>query len=124
MTIECALKALWLKQGRKYAFPGKGFLQGLKLSLAPMGGASKHNLRAMAVAVGMSDKGELELVEHLSWFVEWAGRYPVPLIAEKMLPKEQQYSGTVIPHVITPEKLENATRLAERLIEEAKPWKR
>ena len=122
MSIECSLKALWLKQDRRYATRGEGFLRDGKLNLRVIEGARKHKLRKMATTVGLSDVAELELLERLSWFISWAGRYPVPLSAGQMLPKNMENSGQVIPRVISVEDLKKADGLAVRLLEEATPW--
>jgi hypothetical protein len=122
MSIECSLKALWLKQDRRYARAGTGFLRDGKLQLAAMKGAAKHDLRMMATVVGVVDVAELELLERLSWFVLWAGRYPVPGTADQMVPKHFKKSGQVIPRVIRVEDLVTADALAVRLLDEATPW--
>jgi hypothetical protein len=94
-----------------------------KLNLNAMSGAARHDLRKMGIAVGMTDDGELELLERLSWFVLWAGRYPVPNTPEQMSPKRLAKSGPVIPVVIRPSDVKEAGQLAARLLEDSTPWK-
>ena len=94
-----------------------------ELDLDAMPGAKHHNLRRMAETVGKSDVAELELLERLSWFVKWAGRYPVPGSAGQMFPKTFKVKGQVIPYVINVQDATSAEALAVRLLEEAPPWK-
>ena len=47
LSIECSLKALWLKQGRRYAKPGAGFFRDGKLHLQEMPGAKSHTICAV-----------------------------------------------------------------------------
>jgi hypothetical protein len=122
MSIECSLKALWLKQDRKYARPGAGFLRDDRLDLTVMDGATAHDLRRMATAVGLTDVAELDLLERLSWFVAWAGRYPVPRVAEKMVPRDMETRDNVIPRVISVDDVAEAEAIAVRLFDEATPW--
>ena len=75
----------------------------------------------MAVAAGITE--DLELLERLSWFVVWAGRYPLPGTAEQMMPRTMDKSRRVIPRVIRVEEVQRADELAERLHDQATPWK-
>jgi hypothetical protein len=76
----------------------------------------------MGIEVGIVDPHELELLERLSWFTRWAGRYPVPRSVEDMLPRYMKESGKVIPKVLWVKELQDADKLAERLLNESQPW--
>jgi hypothetical protein len=121
-SVECSLKALWLKKDFRYTRSGAGFMRDGKFQLRAMPGALRHDLRRMAVEVGISDLGELELLERLSWFIKWAGRYPVPLNVADILPRYMKQTGKVIPKVLWVNELKEADNLAERLIQESQPW--
>jgi hypothetical protein len=121
MAIECALKARWLKQGRRFATPGAGFSRDGKLDLNVMWGARGHNLRAMAATVGLSNEADLALLDRLSQFVKWAGRYPVPGSAEQMT-RPTKHAGPVSARVISVEDVTQANVLAKRLLAGAAPW--
>jgi hypothetical protein len=49
----------------------------------------------------------------LPWFVSWAGRYPVPLTPQEIVPKNMEHSGQVIPRLISVDDLKKAEGLAE-----------
>jgi hypothetical protein len=82
LAIECALKGLWVRGGRSLIKDGK-FLAGP--------GAKDHKLHLLAAAVADVveldlSADELNVLERLSKFVIFAGRYPVSLKPEGMAP--------------------------------------
>lgn len=47
-----------------------------------------HKLESMAVSLGIPlETSECELIERLEHFLEWAGRYPIPLFSEELYPR-------------------------------------
>ena len=61
------------------------------LAVAPNGnfGQKSHDLQSLAAAFGLVLlPQEAELLERLQQFVEWAGRYPIPLYRESLYPRE------------------------------------
>jgi len=66
-SIECHLKALWLKQGRFLANKGKYV------------GPKYHDLERLTDELGIKDKfstGEIRVLRVLTWFI-FKGRYPI-----------------------------------------------
>lgn len=52
-------------------------------------GQKTHDLQALAQDFGLTlTSAEAELVERLQQFVEWAGRYPIPLYRDALYPRE------------------------------------
>lgn len=48
-----------------------------------------HNLQALTSELSLAvSQAEAELLERLQHFIEWAGRYPIPLLAEGLYPRE------------------------------------
>lgn len=70
LSLECLLKALWLKQGNKIAEDGE--YKGVK-------GAGDHDLLQLAAVVGLKlDKTEKDVLKRLSKIMTSNGRYPIP----------------------------------------------
>lgn len=82
LGIECLLKAIRILQfqaaGKPIATENK------RGSLALVNELKTHDLLGMAKAAEIElDQAETELLERLTDFVEWAGRYPVGVAAEQ-----------------------------------------
>ena len=57
-------------------------------------GLKSHELLSLSKELGLSfSPDEREFVERLQIFVEWAGRYPIPLYKEGLYPRELQNGG-------------------------------
>jgi len=79
-SIECALKALWIKNGNKLIRDGK--YRGVV-------GAKDHNLFQLAQAAGFpATDRENDVLRRLSKFSQFAGRYPVGKAPNDMKPEE------------------------------------
>jgi len=82
-SIECSLKALWLKQGKILAKEGKYV------------GPKYHDLERLADELGIKDKfstGEIHVLRVLTWFI-FKGRYPISSNSKE----EQKLYGWGIP---------------------------
>lgn len=81
-ALENLVKAICMIVHPEYFTPNK--LTGIKT----------HNLRELCTRCSIDlDKDELILLDKLSEYVEWMGKYPIPLELGKMYPK-QQSNGT------------------------------
>jgi hypothetical protein len=79
-ALECCLKALWVRKGRKIVRNGK--YKGVT-------GAKDHNLVQLAAAAGFTPTtAERDVLRRLSNFVRFAGRYPVAKTTDEMRPDE------------------------------------
>lgn len=88
-AIECALKGLWVKKGNKIVDEEKGKYVGV-------GKSQDHELVQLSRAVGFSlTKTETDVLQRLSKFVRFAGRYPVAKKADEMQPYELPVIGKV-----------------------------
>jgi hypothetical protein len=77
-AVECGLKALWLRKGNELVTGGK--YRGIR-------GAQDHNLVQLANAVGFAVSPKEEgVLNRLSRFARFAGRYPVAKTANEMAP--------------------------------------
>ncbi len=117
-AIECALKGLWVKAGNKVVQNGR---------YAPIPDARDHELAQLAQAIGKCivlpvTEEELSVLERLSAFVIFAGRYPIPRTPEKMAPVKSLSGGTQVPHVFTPEDFQVANRLLNRFTTALNPF--
>jgi len=78
-AIECGLKALWIRKGNKIISNGK--YRGVK-------GANDHNLTQLAQAAGfIPTTNEADVLQRLSRFSQFAGRYPVAKTPNEMKPE-------------------------------------
>lgn len=75
----------------------------------------------MAAKVKVS-VAERAVLERLSGFVKFAGRYPVATTPEQMKPKKIPGGKKVAPTFITNAELELAEALASRLMKNVEPW--
>jgi hypothetical protein len=86
-AIECALKGLWVKGGNKIVAGGK---------YIGVTGAKDHDLAQLAKAVGFSlTVAESDVLQRLSKFVRFAGRYPVARTSDEMRPHAVSVIGKV-----------------------------
>jgi hypothetical protein len=86
-AIECALKCLWVKKGNKVVENGK---------YVGVGKGQDHDLVELSRAVGFfPTMFETDVLDRLSKFVRFAGRYPVAKKPEEMQPYEVPMVGKV-----------------------------
>jgi hypothetical protein len=104
LAIECLLKGKWVKDGNKLVEPGTQKMQKVK-------GAGDHELLQLADAAGFNaSPEERDVLERLSVFVVWSGRYPVAMNPQKMLKRRG-----IAPRFFTPEDFSCAERIGNRL---------
>lgn len=81
-AIECSLKGLWLRRGNEIIKNGK---------YVGIPGVPDHDLLRLSRAVGFMPKpAEADVLQHLTKFIRFAGRYPVAKTADANLPKPQR----------------------------------
>jgi hypothetical protein len=86
-AIECALKGLWVKNGNEIIKNRR---------YVGVSGAKDHNLIELSEAAGFSPTTiESNVLQHLSKFVRFAGRYPVAKTPDEMQPIEIPRIGKV-----------------------------
>lgn len=86
-AIECALKGVWVKNGNKIVMNAR---------YVGVTGAKDHNLIQLSKAAGFSPTiVETDVLQHLSKFVRFAGRYPVAKTPDEMRPLEIPVIGKV-----------------------------
>jgi hypothetical protein len=86
-AIECALKCLWVKKGNKIVANGK---------YVGVPGAKDHDLMQLSKAVGfLPTMTESDVLQRLSKFVRFAGRYPIAKKPDEMRPHEIPAIGKV-----------------------------
>ncbi len=74
-AVECRLKAALLKKGGSPVSP-EGILQKQ---------FKHHNLRRFAVEAGVGlSETDLQVLDGLTAFLEWRGRYPIPTKWERL----------------------------------------
>lgn len=82
LGIECLLKAIRILQFQAAGKPVTAKNKRGSLALAKE--LKTHDLRGLAAAAGINlDAAEVTLLERLTDFVEWAGRYPVGVAADQ-----------------------------------------
>jgi hypothetical protein len=103
LTVENLLKAGLAAQG-KAAAPNGNF------------GQKSHDLQSLAAAFGLVLlPQEAELLERLQHFVEWAGRYPIPLYREGLYPRELLDGSKTVLYGFSTADGENITDLLHKI---------
>jgi hypothetical protein len=112
LMLENLLKAVLISRASPLDSKGRFILKG-------------HGLLNLADRVGLKlSENESFLMERLTHFVEWAGKYPVPLTNEPMLPRTLPQGGFApLHHSLIGADFEGARRIANRL-ERLLPGKR
>jgi hypothetical protein len=106
-AVECALKGLWLRAGNKLIVNGK-FIR--------VPNTGEHELGQLARVVSeqvhlpLTDE-ELSVLDRLSAFVLFAGRYPVSLRPEEMKERKTSDGGRQVPTFFSEEDFQVAKRL-------------
>lgn len=105
LAIECLLKGKWVKDGNKLVQPGTDRLQRIP------GAGRDHRLLPLADSTGFKlSAEERDVLERLSAFVVWAGRYPVPMNPQDLLMRRK-----IAPRFFSREDFASSERLANRL---------
>jgi hypothetical protein len=95
-AIECALKGLWVAAGNKIVENGQ--YSGVR-NIGPHElGKLARVVTALPVAVRVS-AAELNVLDRLSAFILFAGRYPISKKPEAMAPIKVPGRGKQVPHV-------------------------
>jgi hypothetical protein len=110
-AIECALKGLWVGAGNKLVVEGK---------YQRPGKVSDHQLRQLAELVTpfcqiRLTAPELNVLDRLSHFVRFAGRYPVPRRAEEMGPVPSYTGRRQVPSWFSSDDFDVTKRLLKLL---------
>jgi hypothetical protein len=104
-SIECALKGLWIKAGNKIVKDG-GYV-GVK-------GVGDHEVGQLAQLVDPSLSAvELDVLNRLSAFIRFAGRYPIPKTAQEMTPVSVPGRGKQAKSFFSKEDFGTAERLLD-----------
>ncbi len=86
-AIECALKGLWVRNGNKIVMGGR---------YVGVTGAKDHDLMQLSKAAGfLPTMAETEVLQRLSKFVRFAGRYPVAKTPDEMRPQGVSLIGKI-----------------------------
>lgn len=84
-AIECALKGLWVRRGNKIVQNGK---------YVGLPGVPDHDLAKLSKVVGFSPTtAETAVLNHLTKFIRFAGRYPIAKTPEAMVPCDAPRAG-------------------------------
>ena len=122
MALECLLKGMWIKKHKAWKNTTLGLTFGGKKPR--IRGVGDHELRQLSDAAGVTlTAAEQALLQRLSAFVKFAGRYPIPMTAAEMRPVATGSGQTAVPGFISTEELHLAEALAARLMTEVEPWK-
>lgn len=75
-----------------------------------------HNLIELGAQLKISfSREETELLERLENFVSWAGRYPVPLLAEDLYPRQMEVGGQYALHGVSSLDVERVGKIIEKV---------
>ena len=115
MALECLLKGIYIKRHRVWADPTK------EHALVKDGayvGARGHDLPKLADAAGVTvSLSERSILDRLTDFIVYAGRYPVPSKVEGMEPVKTPDGHTVARGYISSAELEMAETLTNKLMQ-------
>ena len=68
-------------------------------------------------------QGERAVLQRLSGFIKWGGRYPIPTTVDQMKPSSTGAGPTLAPNYVSAQELKLAEDLARRLMTEVEPWR-
>jgi hypothetical protein len=106
LAIENLAKAM-LVEGSPTPVTKKGVLVRRLLS---------HDLVKLFDQTGLTfTADEIDLAERLQVFVQWAGRYPLPVRVDDQLPRMQRTGGSAPPNYITSSDFDDINALAAKL---------
>ena len=123
LAIECLLKGMWIKkkqpwidENREHELTKNGTWVGIP-------DAGDHDLKQLAdVAQVIVSNEETAVLQRLSAFITFAGRYPISKKWQQMKPTKTENCGVVAPKYFSVVEMELAERLAARLMAEVLPW--
>jgi hypothetical protein len=123
-AIECSLKGLWVRAGNKVIDSGR------YIGVIPEGATKRikdHQLgqlaRVVCKAAGLViEPDELNILDRLSSFVIFAGRYPVSLRPDDMKPITIPGRGKQVPQVFLRADCEVAERVLNRFTRALNPF--
>jgi hypothetical protein len=122
MALECLLKGMYIKRHRVWQEPNKEHALVKDGSLVRPQGVGDHQLLQWAEAAGVTlSQGERTVLNRLTDFVLFAGRYPIPIRVENMRPVTID-GKSVARKFISRAELETAEELVNRLMIEVQPW--
>jgi len=106
-AVECVLKGLWVGADHKLVSGG---------TFKRIPGIGDHDLHGLAMRVGVdASPQELDALRRLTPFVQFAGRYPVPIHAAAMKSRDGPGKGLTVPHFYSREDMATAEHLLNRL---------
>jgi hypothetical protein len=109
-SFECVLKGMWINLGNRLVRDGR---------YTRIPGVGDHDLLALAKCVNLNaSPEEFIALDRLTPFVRFAGRYPIPIAADEMKPREVPGRGKVNPRFYSRAEFLTADILANRLIED------
>ena len=98
-AIECLLKGMWIKKHQPWIDENRqhGLTKNGKFVGIP--GAGDHDLKQLADAVQVTvSNEETDVLQRLSAFIMYAGRYPVSMRWQQMRPTKTKKGGAVSPN--------------------------
>jgi hypothetical protein len=114
LGVECLLKGMWIKRGNTLTSGGR---------IRRIRKAGEHDLKLLANAAGVSlSDDEASVLNKLTRFVMFAGRYPIATTWEQMKPVKNGRADTESPMFISQRDLDVAEALAARLMQAVLPW--
>ena len=118
MALECLLKGIYIKRHRVWADPTKEHALVKDGAYVGALGARGHNLPKLADAAGVTmSPFERSILDRLTDFIVYAGRYPVPSKVEGMEPVKTPDGHTVARGYISSAELEMAETLTNKLMQ-------
>jgi hypothetical protein len=127
MALECLLKGMWIKKHKAWKRTVLGLTFRRKKPKVPNGKGGfvgDHELLQLADAAGVSlRQGERAVLQRLSGFIKWGGRYPIPTMADQMKPSSTGGGPAVAANYVSVQELKLAEELARRLMTDVEPWR-
>ena len=124
LALECLLKALWIKSHKAWLDAHKEFSLTQNGEYVGIPNVNDHDLLAIAKAANLQATAkEKAVLERLSGFVLFAGRYPIAKTASLTRPRRTSSGPKIARQYITMSELALAETLAKRLMKEVEPWR-
>jgi hypothetical protein len=125
LALECLLKGLWIKKHQAWLDKNRDFSLTRNGKYVGIPGAGDHDLKQLADAAKLdTSRTEAAVLERLTGFVMFAGRYPIAKMPKLMKPRRTGGAEAASPKYITATEMRLADRLARRLMKEIEPWKK
>ena len=123
MALECLLKGMWIKNHQAWSPLNRHHALTKDGKLVRKPGAGDHNLEQLAkIAEVVVSQNEKIILQRLSRFILFAGRYPIPTTWEQTRPVRSVIGERVSPRFFAGTEMEIARNLVERLMQEVVPW--